>query len=46
MHTHIDGYNSDISPPADKLLELCDYMLNLNDEELTEAKSRIELRDV
>ncbi|RWR92138.1 histone H2A.1-like protein [Cinnamomum micranthum f. kanehirae] len=33
MHTHNDGRNSDISPLVDQLPELCDYMLNLNDED-------------
>ncbi|RWR92133.1 putative histone H2A.7 [Cinnamomum micranthum f. kanehirae] len=33
MHTHNDGHNSDISPLVDQLPELCDYMLNLNDED-------------
>ena len=46
MHIHNDGHNSDISPFVDQLLKLCDYLLNLNDEELIEAKSIIELRDV
>eukprot|EP00268_Persea_americana_P046001 TRINITY_DN471_c0_g1_i1.p1 TRINITY_DN471_c0_g1~~TRINITY_DN471_c0_g1_i1.p1 ORF type:complete len:1950 (+),score=513.47 TRINITY_DN471_c0_g1_i1:188-6037(+) len=45
-HTYNDGRNPDIPPLADQLLELCDYMLNLNDEELTEAESGIELTDV
>ncbi|KAJ7943953.1 Transcription initiation factor TFIID subunit 1 [Quillaja saponaria] len=35
-----------IPPLADKLLELCDYLLNENDESLTEAEAGIEGRDI
>lgn len=41
-HAYNDGRNPGIPPLADQLLELCDYMLNENDEVLTEAESVIE----
>lgn len=45
-HTYNDGRNPGIPPLADQLLELCDFILSENDEELTEAESGIELKDV
>ncbi|XP_028793650.1 transcription initiation factor TFIID subunit 1 isoform X2 [Neltuma alba] len=44
-HTYNDGRNPGIPPLADKLLELCDYLLNENDDSLTEAEAGIETRD-
>ncbi|XP_048320422.2 transcription initiation factor TFIID subunit 1 isoform X2 [Ziziphus jujuba] len=45
-HKYNDGRNPCIPPLADQLLELCDYMLNENDENLTEAEAGIESRDI
>ncbi|KAI4327951.1 hypothetical protein L6164_020355 [Bauhinia variegata] len=44
-HKYNDGRNPGIPPLADQLLELCDYLLNENDESLTEAEAGIETRD-
>ena len=44
-HKYNDGRNPGIPPLADQLLELCDYILNENDESLTEAEAGIESRD-
>ncbi|KAI6701624.1 hypothetical protein NL676_015948 [Syzygium grande] len=41
-HKYNDGRNPGIPPLADQLLELCDYLLNENDESLTEAEEGIE----
>lgn len=45
-HKYNDGRNPSIPPLADQLLELCDYMLNENDDKLTEAEAGIETRDI
>lgn len=45
-HKYNDGRNPGIPPLADQLLELCDYILNENDESLTAAESGIESRDI
>ncbi|PON98287.1 Histone acetylase PCAF [Trema orientale] len=44
-HRYNDGRNPGIPPLADQLLELCDYILNENDDSLTEAEAGIESRD-
>ena len=44
-HKYNDGRNPGIPPLADQLLELCDYLLNENDESLTEAEAGIEVKD-
>ncbi|MED6142970.1 hypothetical protein PIB30_002256 [Stylosanthes scabra] len=44
-HKYNDGRNPGIPPIADKLLEHCDYLLNENDDSLTEAEAGIESRD-
>ncbi|KAI9083926.1 hypothetical protein K1719_034184 [Acacia pycnantha] len=44
-HKYNDGRNPGIPPLADQLLELCDYLLNENDDSLTEAEAGIETRD-
>ncbi|XP_062077035.1 transcription initiation factor TFIID subunit 1 isoform X2 [Humulus lupulus] len=44
-HRYNDGRNPGIPPLADQLLELCDYILNENDESLTDAEAGIESRD-
>ncbi|RYQ81370.1 hypothetical protein Ahy_Scaffold1g107319 isoform B [Arachis hypogaea] len=44
-HKYNDGRNPGIPPLADMLLEYCDYLLNENDEHLTEAEAGIENRD-
>ncbi|XP_030510731.2 transcription initiation factor TFIID subunit 1 isoform X2 [Cannabis sativa] len=44
-HQYNDGRNPGIPPLADQLLELCDYILNENDESLTDAEAGIESRD-
>ncbi|XP_030539296.1 transcription initiation factor TFIID subunit 1 isoform X3 [Rhodamnia argentea] len=41
-HKYNDGRYPGIPPLADQLLELCDYLLNENDESLTEAEEGIE----
>lgn len=41
-HQYNDGRNPGIPPLADQLLELCDYLLEQNDQGLTEAESGIE----
>ncbi|CAA6659835.1 unnamed protein product [Spirodela intermedia] len=41
-HSYNDGRNPGIPPLADQLLELCDYLLEQNDQGLTEAESGIE----
>lgn len=41
-HRYNDRRNPQIPPLADQLLELCDYLLNENDESLTEAEEGIE----
>lgn len=40
-HLYNDGRNPGIPPLADQLLELCDYMLDLNSDSLKEAESGI-----
>ncbi|KAK7318139.1 hypothetical protein RJT34_02837 [Clitoria ternatea] len=45
-HTYNDGRNPGIPPLADMLLEYCDYLLNENDDSLTEAEGDIEHADV
>lgn len=44
-HKYNDGRNPGIPPLADQLLELCDFLLNENDDSLTEAESGIETKD-
>ncbi|XP_006578383.1 transcription initiation factor TFIID subunit 1 isoform X2 [Glycine max] len=44
-HKYNDGRNPGIPPLADMLLEYCDYLLNENDDSLTEAETGIEIRD-
>ncbi|TKY70145.1 Transcription initiation factor TFIID subunit 1 [Spatholobus suberectus] len=44
-HKYNDGRNPGIPPLADMLLEYCDYLLNENDDSLTEAEAGIEIRD-
>ncbi|XP_020978451.1 transcription initiation factor TFIID subunit 1 isoform X2 [Arachis ipaensis] len=44
-HKYNDGRNPGIPPIADMLLEYCDYLLNENDDNLTEAEAGIENRD-
>ncbi|KAF9620722.1 hypothetical protein IFM89_014243 [Coptis chinensis] len=43
-HRYNDGRNPGIPPLADQLLELCDYLLDQNDERLAEAEAGIEIR--
>ncbi|XP_057526372.1 transcription initiation factor TFIID subunit 1 isoform X2 [Amaranthus tricolor] len=40
-HLYNDGRNPGIPPLADQLLEICDYMLDLNSDSLKEAESGI-----
>ena len=42
-HRYNDGKNPGIPPLADQLLELCDYLIDQNEEGLTEAESGIEV---
>ncbi|XP_068641331.1 transcription initiation factor TFIID subunit 1 [Aristolochia californica] len=44
-HKYNDGINPGIPPLADQLLELCDYLLQENEDRLDEAESGIEIRD-
>ncbi|KAG5530160.1 hypothetical protein RHGRI_030509 [Rhododendron griersonianum] len=44
-HKYNDGRNPGISPLADQLLELCDYLINEHDMGLTEAEDCIEYTD-
>ncbi|KAL5807617.1 hypothetical protein ACOSQ4_030350 [Xanthoceras sorbifolium] len=44
-HIYNDGRNHGIPPLADQLLELCDYLLEENHENLSEAKAGIESRN-
>ncbi|KAE9450286.1 hypothetical protein C3L33_17812, partial [Rhododendron williamsianum] len=44
-HKYNDGRNPGISPLADQLLELCDYLINEHDMGLTEAEDGIEYTD-
>ncbi|PIA32456.1 hypothetical protein AQUCO_04500216v1 [Aquilegia coerulea] len=41
-HQYNDGRNPGIPPLADQLLELCDYLLDQNDERLAEAEAGVE----
>ncbi|XP_078435245.1 HAC13 protein (HAC13) isoform X2 [Wolffia australiana] len=42
-HRYNDGRNPGIPPLSDQLLELCDYLLEQNDQALTEAEAGIEI---
>ncbi|XP_027160037.1 transcription initiation factor TFIID subunit 1 [Coffea eugenioides] len=44
-HAYNDRRNPGIPPMADQLLELCDYLLDLNDADLREAEAGIEHGD-
>ncbi|KAH7553347.1 hypothetical protein JRO89_XS12G0000500 [Xanthoceras sorbifolium] len=44
-HIYNDGRNHGIPPLADQLLELCDYLLEENHENLSEAEAGIESRN-
>ncbi|KAL5747023.1 hypothetical protein ACOSQ2_024320 [Xanthoceras sorbifolium] len=44
-HIYNDGRNHGIPPLADQLLELCDYLLDENHENLSEAEAGIESRN-
>lgn len=44
-HLYNDRRNPGIPPLADQLLELCDNLLDVKDEELTEAEAGIEYVD-